>query len=579
MNGDQPSKKGIGMGSQAWEQARAARILCAVTFHFDASRLGFLAETLCALAEYPVPVLHVVIVTNAVRPDDLGLLDRLCDESVSDGKFSIRSFGDLSNPRDLAWRHKPIIESEFIEENHGRYTHFIYLEGDIRLSYVNFAYFIEFRELLRNHGLIPAFVRVEYSKTSVGFAASDVFFPVYVPLQPNLVLDEFVMVNLPNPYNPVFILDTELASEYVQSRSFDEKGSHSVCNWGLLERSAMGLCLERVPAPFQSRYVAPVSRRSGRAPAFAWLRHLPDNYANNPRSPLGKVRVDRLFWGAKAIGDDGRWGADNPVEPGPRLERADATARVEASETHSAEQYYLVSAHDTVLFATKEPWALRHAAFGIAPLTLTLEIQGGRGRLVAKGDVGPGAFQISFGKSPDEMQVRSGRAEFDCDVENFAGGSIGIRFRDRYLAADLDGEIRCNREWCRDWEQYILVRADTLDGIELLRQYSWLSHSDGRTVALAAQPIDFGRMQPAESSALAATFAPGAHETPRVMLFGPARLRVIGRSQSIFVVGRERGDDGHPMQVRILDETGVAHEFSRVGAPPGDSAASIPPSP
>jgi len=49
------------------ERARAARILGTITFHFDASRLGFLAEVLRSLSEFPVAFMDVVIVTNTFR--------------------------------------------------------------------------------------------------------------------------------------------------------------------------------------------------------------------------------------------------------------------------------------------------------------------------------------------------------------------------------------------------------------------------------------------------------------------------------------------------------------------------------
>jgi hypothetical protein len=55
---------------------------------------------------------------------------------------------------------------------------------------------------------------------------------------------------------------------------------------GVRERAAMGLCQENVPPPFQTRYLAPVSRRT----AVALVRHLPDNYANDPHSPLAECR-------------------------------------------------------------------------------------------------------------------------------------------------------------------------------------------------------------------------------------------------------------------------------------------------
>jgi hypothetical protein len=291
----------MGLNSGACERARAARILGAVTFHFNAARLGYLAEVLRSLAEFTVADMDVIIVTNTFGQEELALLRRLTAEILTGKSASIRSFGDLPNPWDLTWCHKPIIANEFVEGNHGRYTHFIYLEGDIRLSFVNFCYFVDFREILRAFGLLPAFVRVEYSATLVGFTTSDVFWPVYVPVQSHLRLGDTVLVNMPNPYNPFFILDVELAAEYVRSRSFDHEGSLEVCSWAVADRSAMGLCFENVPPPFQSRYVVPVSLQTAAVPAFAWVWHLPNNYADNPHSPLGKVRMDELFAGVHEL--------------------------------------------------------------------------------------------------------------------------------------------------------------------------------------------------------------------------------------------------------------------------------------
>jgi hypothetical protein len=283
------------------ERARAGRILCAITFHFSIAHLGFLAAVLRSLSEFPVADMNVVIVTNAFSEEDLAQLRHLCSAMPSGKSASVRSYGDLAHPFDLTWCHKAIISEEFVEGNHGLYTHFIYLEDDIELSFANFCYFVEYREILRSFGLLPAFLRVEYSSAVGGLVASDAFWPVYVPAQSHICVGDTVLVNMPNPYNPCFILDLELAEEYVRSRSFDREASQAVCQWGVRERAAMGLCLENVPPPFQTRYLVPVSRRTATTPAFARVRHLPDNYANNPHSSLGKVRIDELFAGVQDL--------------------------------------------------------------------------------------------------------------------------------------------------------------------------------------------------------------------------------------------------------------------------------------
>ena len=82
----------------------------------------------------------------------------------------------------------------------------MYFEDDIRLSFENFCYFVEFREHLRRSGLLPAFVRMEYSSALTGFVASDAFWPVYVPVQAHIRIGDSIMVNMPNPYNPCLFL-------------------------------------------------------------------------------------------------------------------------------------------------------------------------------------------------------------------------------------------------------------------------------------------------------------------------------------------------------------------------------------
>jgi hypothetical protein len=293
------------MKRRGWEQAHNARILCAITFHFNLDRVVFLAETLRSLSEYPITAMDIAVVTNTSRHQELALLRRLCAEILADKSASIRSYTDLTHPFDLTWCHKAIIAAEFVGANHGRYTHFIYLEDDIRLSYDNFCYFVEFREYLRAFGLLPAFVRVEYSAGRGGFVASDAFWPVYVPLQCHIPVADVIMLNMPNPYNPCFILDLELAEEYVRSRSFEQDASQAVCGWGVRERAAMGLCLEKVPAPFRTRYVVPVSRDTSMPPGFAWIWHLPNTYGSDPYHTLGKVRIDSLFAGVDELATAG----------------------------------------------------------------------------------------------------------------------------------------------------------------------------------------------------------------------------------------------------------------------------------
>ena len=91
----------------------------------------------------------------------------------------------------------------------------------------------------------------------------------------------------------------------------------------------------------------------------------------------------------------------------------------DSEETTSQHQYYLVSVHDTILYADMDSKHLRHAPFGTAPLNLVLELAGPRGRLLINGNSPSEIRQVSFTQSSSEIHTQKGRADFDCHIENF----------------------------------------------------------------------------------------------------------------------------------------------------------------
>jgi len=64
------------------QQAQAASILVAITFHFDPSKVQYLADTLQSLAEYPVRMVKAVVLTNTFDDKDIALLNRLCLDAI-----------------------------------------------------------------------------------------------------------------------------------------------------------------------------------------------------------------------------------------------------------------------------------------------------------------------------------------------------------------------------------------------------------------------------------------------------------------------------------------------------------------
>jgi hypothetical protein len=219
--------------------------------------------------------------------------------------------------------------------------------------------------------------------------------------------------------------------------------------------------------------------------------------------------------------------------------------------------------HDTVLYVDKSSRRFRHAPLGIAVLNLVLEVVGSRGRLILRGDSPSKTHQVSFAQSTGEIRAQEGRADLEYDIETFADEIIGLRMGQKYVGADITGIVQNHLDWCREWKRFRLVRADTLDGLSLLRRHSWLSHRDRRIITLAAQPTNFGNDVRAESSALAATLAPGAISFRRELVFGPARVGFAGRNRSILAGQSGLGDRDLPGYVHIVDGSGTIHSFSR----------------
>jgi hypothetical protein len=223
------------------------------------------------------------------------LLERHPARPSSTKTLSAESFPDLSDPWHLPWCHKRLISDRFLAVG-AAFTHYIHVEDDILLSFDNFRYFIRYRELLRNRRLIPSFQRVEFNSNDNRLYLVDQIGVSDVASLGQIDLDNFRFVNPEYPHNAMFILDKNLALEYVNTRSFDRERSMDVRpQWGLCERASMGLCFENPPDGFSCRYVIPVDPATLKSPYWSWVYHVASKYTKNPRVPFGKTQPAQLF--------------------------------------------------------------------------------------------------------------------------------------------------------------------------------------------------------------------------------------------------------------------------------------------
>ncbi len=265
-----------------------ARVAAFVTFYYRPHTMQFLHRVLRNLSDLSVERVQISVVTNLADTAPVGAL---CATHTDD--FEVLSFPNLQDPLELTWMHKAPLRLAVLRSP-GEFTHFLYLEDDIGFTNRNFEYFNEYASSLGERGLIPGFLRTEFSHAKGLPFATDATELTVDPY--TLAVSRTTFASPRFPYQAFFLMNRALANEYLASRSFDLKRSREINgDWGARERASMGLCLENVPDTLASRYVLPL-RKDGSPDPMCWVDHMAANYANSaPNSPLGKLPISKVF--------------------------------------------------------------------------------------------------------------------------------------------------------------------------------------------------------------------------------------------------------------------------------------------
>ncbi|NHT76003.1 hypothetical protein G8E10_09680 [Rhizobiaceae bacterium CRRU44] len=273
-----------------------ARIVAFITFAFRRNRLQYLFEVLKALGEYKVAELEAVVITDSESPDDHAEIYRLCRHVFGRGKtLRVLREETKDNPFELTWSHKPHLKEAYLDNKRG-FTHFIYLEDDMRLTFSNFCYFVHYENDLSEHGLIPSFMRYEYNHTVNDICLSDHQGPVDLSNRPFVTVDNLKFICTDYPYIAFFIMTRRHMGEYIESNSFDMERSTQTHPWWIAERAAMGLTWENVPSGFTSRYA--IAIQDGKPLPECYVHHTPNNYTNDygeQRKSLAKLSPDQAL--------------------------------------------------------------------------------------------------------------------------------------------------------------------------------------------------------------------------------------------------------------------------------------------
>jgi len=188
-----------------------------------------------------------------------------------------------SNPWNLLWEHKESLR-ELAKEKVGFKRLVLILENDVSLRTENLIYWLQERERLRDSGLVPSFLRVEYSKTLNDWICIDLH---NLKSDPNkakkLVINDSEYLQIPSLYSGITVLDQELLDEYVSSPAINKIGSSKLIWWDLGARASMGIQFINVPEGIADRHLIGFDSDTNSPSLGSLLHHLPNLYSSVPK--------------------------------------------------------------------------------------------------------------------------------------------------------------------------------------------------------------------------------------------------------------------------------------------------------
>jgi hypothetical protein len=299
----------------------------------EAERSGYLTECIDSVLALDVDQVVVAVVTNAAVQTAQALVSHF-EEGSSEVPVSvvpaIAGFGPGPFALDrevfsvgwtpgglrnhgfyLTWAHKALFRRTLLNPG---FTHFIYLEDDIRFTDDSLRYWLRFREPLAAHGLLPGYVRYESLDGSLyvvdQWQRQNLQRPCVElnPQGPHAPGNgRLVFVGLDNPYQGMYLLDRVLAKDHfrysparthLRSRSTLTVENYSKTYNYVRERAALGPIFDNVPPSFAARNVVPVQDTGPgkrRVDPSCLIEHLAGNYSVSQDPRFGKIRVDELF--------------------------------------------------------------------------------------------------------------------------------------------------------------------------------------------------------------------------------------------------------------------------------------------
>lgn len=185
----------------------------------------------------------------------------------------------------LTWVHKNFLRRDFESLKLGSEDLFLVLEDDALFTESNLNYFLEELPPLSKLGLIPSYVRSEWSNLDKCWTHEDPCGRIIDTrsLFNHPETESKVLMQLINPFSASILLNYELAVEYLNSESSYQHPAafkHPVI-YDIGSTATLGLICENVPAGFINRVAVVCNPRNNFPIPGSVIRHLGDRYAKD----------------------------------------------------------------------------------------------------------------------------------------------------------------------------------------------------------------------------------------------------------------------------------------------------------
>ena len=254
-------------------------------------RFGHLATSIFYLSQITDYQVKIKVITNLqiVNLDNLTppILSRLDGSTIEQYVCSESEITAGGRKFDwlLTWVHKTLLQKDLQEAHANSNDLFLVLEDDALFTGANLSYFVNELHELNDLGLIPSFIRSEWSVIDECWTHEDPMGRIVDTAKffSHPRDDSRSLMQLQNPFSASILLNHTLAKEYFASESAVQALAcykHPVI-YDIGSSACLGLIMENIPTGYLNRVAVVCNSANGYPVPGSVIRHLGDRYAQD----------------------------------------------------------------------------------------------------------------------------------------------------------------------------------------------------------------------------------------------------------------------------------------------------------